>query len=136
MNSKGRNTVDMFSIGDFSRASGLTVKALHFYHEQGILIPFHVEPENNYRYYSEKQLDSALVIVKLKELGFSIKEIGAIVTDQNSEDLLQVLEKRLATLAEQIKLARKTQKQLQEVIRVEKHNRQRMIPGVNLRIQK
>ena len=117
----------MFTIGDFSRASGLTVKALHFYHEQGILVPAHIDTDNGYRYYSTEQLETGLVIVKLKELGLSIKEIGTLLADQSAADVLEVLEVKLAQVAEEIKLARKTEKQLREIIQMEKNNRQRMV---------
>ncbi|MCA9004980.1 MAG: MerR family DNA-binding transcriptional regulator, partial [Planctomycetaceae bacterium] len=32
----------VFSIGEFSKITGLSVKTLRFYHEQGVLIPSHV----------------------------------------------------------------------------------------------
>ena len=41
----------VFSIGEFSKITGLTVKTLRFYHEQGLLHPTHVDSETGYRYY-------------------------------------------------------------------------------------
>lgn len=43
----------MLSIGEFSRATGLTVKTLRFYHEQGILVPSQVDSGSGYRFYAE-----------------------------------------------------------------------------------
>jgi DNA-binding transcriptional MerR regulator len=34
----------MFSIGEFSTASGITVRTLRFYHEIGLLVPAAVDP--------------------------------------------------------------------------------------------
>ncbi|MFT7480376.1 MAG: DNA-binding transcriptional MerR regulator, partial [Gammaproteobacteria bacterium] len=31
--------MDLFSIGEFSRMSGITVKTLRFYHEKQLLVP-------------------------------------------------------------------------------------------------
>ncbi|MEX2120445.1 MAG: MerR family DNA-binding transcriptional regulator [Pirellulales bacterium] len=39
-----------FSIGEFSKITGLTVKTLRFYHEQGLLVPSCVGEETGYRY--------------------------------------------------------------------------------------
>ena len=50
------------TIGDFSRASHLSVKTLRHYHEVGLLEPSEVDPDNGYRYYSEDQIPLAQVI--------------------------------------------------------------------------
>src|SRR6478609_7519669 len=47
------------TIGDFSRASHLSVKTLRHYHEVGLLEPSEVDPDNGYRYYSEDQIPVA-----------------------------------------------------------------------------
>src|SRR6478609_9669350 len=47
------------TIGDFSRASHLSVKTLRHYHEVGLLEPSEVDPDNGYRYYSEDQMPVA-----------------------------------------------------------------------------
>lgn len=52
---------DLFSIGEFSRVSKMSVKTLRFYDERGLLKPGHIDSRNGYRYYSsagEKGLDS------------------------------------------------------------------------------
>ena len=50
------------TIGDFSRASHLSVKTLRHYDEVGLLEPSEVDPDNGYRYYSEDQIPLAQVI--------------------------------------------------------------------------
>ena len=54
------------TIGDFSRASHLSVKTLRHYHEVGLLEPSEVDPDNGYRYYSEEQIPLAQVIRRLR----------------------------------------------------------------------
>ena len=51
-----------FSIGEFSRISGMSIKALRLYHEKAILVPGHVDPSSNYRYYDEANIDKARII--------------------------------------------------------------------------
>ena len=41
----------MLKIGDFSRMSKVTVKALRYYEKEGLLIPKYVDENNGYRYY-------------------------------------------------------------------------------------
>ena len=45
-----------FAIGDFSRATLLSVKTLRHYHAVGLLEPSEVDADNGYRYYSENQI--------------------------------------------------------------------------------
>ena len=52
----------MFSIGEFSKMTGLTVKTLRFYHDQGILEPSHVESGSGYRFYAPAKVETARVI--------------------------------------------------------------------------
>jgi DNA-binding transcriptional MerR regulator len=46
----------MFKIGDFSRLSRVSVKALRYYDEIGLLKPVRVDQFTGYRYYSADQL--------------------------------------------------------------------------------
>ena len=48
----------VFSIGEFSKITGLTIKTLRFYHEQGLLTPTTVDEETGYRYYAEAKIES------------------------------------------------------------------------------
>src|SRR4051794_24786591 len=51
--------MDMVSIGEFSRLSRLSAKALRLYDELGLLVPAHVDAETGYRWYAITQLDHA-----------------------------------------------------------------------------
>jgi MerR family regulatory protein len=44
------------TVGDFSRATHLSVKTLHHYHQVGLLEPATVNPDTGYRYYSAGQI--------------------------------------------------------------------------------
>ena len=43
----------MLTIGEFSAASRLTIKALRMYHDEGILVPEKIDPVSGYRYYGD-----------------------------------------------------------------------------------
>ncbi|HJH06342.1 MAG TPA: MerR family transcriptional regulator, partial [Fusobacterium ulcerans] len=46
----------MYKIGLFSQITKTTIKALRYYDEVGLLKPSIINKENNYRYYTTKQL--------------------------------------------------------------------------------
>jgi len=78
----------MYRIGMFSKLGRVTIKTLHHYDEVGLLIPAHVDEENGYRYYTTNQLFRLNEIVALRQMGFSIPEISAIVDGHNVTGIL------------------------------------------------
>ena len=78
----------MFSIGEFSVITQLTVKTLRHYHDQGILIPDYIDEDSGYRYYKESSIDRAMAIGTLRQMEFSIEDIREIVTSHSEDDEL------------------------------------------------
>lgn len=67
------------SIGDFSRATHMTVKTLRHYHEKGLLEPAAVDPRTGYRRYTPEQIPTAQVVRRLRDLGMPLEEIRAVL---------------------------------------------------------
>jgi DNA-binding transcriptional MerR regulator/effector-binding domain-containing protein len=111
----------MFSIGEFSKLTQLSVKTLRFYHEEGLLAPACVDPDSGYRYYDEAQIETARAILFLRGLEFSLSEIKELL--EGDGDLLDVLERRQAALNEKIKQLRKAAKSLEQFISEERNSR-------------
>ncbi len=78
----------MHRIGMFSKLGKVTIKTLHHYDEVGLLVPSRVDEENGYRYYTTDQIFRLNEIVSLRQMGFSIAEISAIVDGHNIEGIL------------------------------------------------
>ena len=73
-----------FKIGEFSKLCQVTVKTLRYYEEVGLLVPVEVDEWTGYRYYDISQLRRMNRIVYLKQLGFSLEEIGELFEDGRS----------------------------------------------------
>lgn len=71
----------MIRIGDFSKISRVPVKTLRYYDEMGLLKPVSVDPVTGYRHYEYGQLTVLNRILALKDLGFSLEEIGRLLDD-------------------------------------------------------
>lgn len=71
----------MFKIGEFSALTRISVKTLRYYDETGLLRPAHVDNWTGYRYYSAQQLPRLHRILVLKDLGFSLEQIGTVLCD-------------------------------------------------------
>ncbi len=90
------------TIGEFSRMTLLSVKALRHYHEIGLLEPVAIDPGSGYRLYNVEQVPVAQVIRRLKDLGMGLDDIKRVLDapDLNARnraivDHLQRLESQL-----------------------------------------
>ena len=79
----------MFKIGDFSRFTRVSVKTLRHYDEVGLLRPRVVDRFTNYRYYSADQVPRLNQILALRELGFSLEQIGRLLEAALSTEQLR-----------------------------------------------
>lgn len=71
----------MFKIGEFSKLTQVPVPTLRYYDQVGLLTPVEVDRATGYRYYSASQLPRLHRILALKELGLSLEQIGAVMSE-------------------------------------------------------
>lgn len=67
------------TIGDFSRMTHLSVKALRHYHEIALLEPVAVDPDSGYRLYDVDQVPTAQVIRRLRDLGMALDDVKRVL---------------------------------------------------------
>jgi DNA-binding transcriptional MerR regulator len=86
------------AIGDFSRATHLTVKTLRHYHDTGLLEPAQIDPQTGYRRYTTDQIPLAQIIKRFRDLDMPLSEIRAVLSApdvQARNDLIAAHLKRL-----------------------------------------
>jgi DNA-binding transcriptional MerR regulator len=93
----------MINIGDFARHGRVSVRMLRHYDAIGLLVPDRVDPATGYRSYDVAQLARLNRIVALKDLGFTLEQVGAILDEKvSAEELRGMLRLRQAQLRTQI----------------------------------
>lgn len=93
----------MLKIGDFSQLGQVSVRTLHHYDERGLLKPARIDDWTGYRFYSVEQLPRLNRILALKDLGFSLGQIGRLVADDvPAEQLRGMLALRQAEIERQL----------------------------------
>lgn len=109
----------MIRIGDFSKLSRVSVKTLRFYDEMGLLKPVSVDRFTAYRSYEFDQLPRLHRILALKDLGFSLEEIGQLLAEAlSAEQMRGMLKLRRAEIRQ------KVQEESERLERVEARLRQ------------
>lgn len=88
----------MYQIKEAAQLSGVSVKTLHHYDKIGLLVP--QKSENGYRLYSEADLERLQIILFYKYLGFSLKKIAELLS-QEEQELLPHLNKQLQFLQQE-----------------------------------
>ncbi|GAA0537391.1 MerR family transcriptional regulator [Paractinoplanes ferrugineus] len=93
----------MFSIGDFAGLGRVSVRMLRHYDAIGLLPPAHVDQHNGYRSYTAAQLRTLNRIVALKDLGFTLHQVRALLEDKvDTGEMRGMLRLRRAELAAQV----------------------------------
>jgi DNA-binding transcriptional MerR regulator/effector-binding domain-containing protein len=92
----------MFSIGEFARLGGVSVRTLRHYDEIGLLRPATVDPDTGYRGYSATQLGQINRIIALKELGLSLAQVRRLLGGVTLAELRGMLVLRRAQLEHEL----------------------------------
>ena len=65
----------LLTIGEFSKMTYLSVKALRHYHDVGLLEPALVDPDTGYRRYASSQVGTAQAIRRFRDLEMPVEEV-------------------------------------------------------------
>lgn len=96
----------MFTIGDFARYGRVSPRMLRHYDAIGLLAPDRTDPATGYRLYGAAQLARLNRIIALKDLGFTLQQVGAVLDERvGPEELRGMLRLRRAELAEAVAAA-------------------------------
>lgn len=104
----------MLTIGEFSNICKVSTKTLRYYAEIGLLLPDRINPDNGYRYYSIGQLETMLLISRLKTYQFSLEDIKALLesNDVRDEQLGLALTRKKKEIEKQVQEFTRTLDQL------------------------
>ncbi|MEV0782704.1 MerR family transcriptional regulator [Streptomyces sp. NPDC050423] len=89
----------MFTIGDFARYGRVSARMLRHYDAIGLLHPDSTDPVTGYRHYGGGQLARLNRIIALKDLGFTLQQVRAVLDEEvGPEELRGMLRLRRSEL--------------------------------------
>ena len=68
------------SIGEFSRLTHVSVKALRHHHDLDLLCPARIDPGSGYRSYATAQAPTAQLIRRFRDLGMPLDQVKVVLT--------------------------------------------------------
>ncbi|MFE7191335.1 MerR family transcriptional regulator [Kitasatospora sp. NPDC057541] len=90
----------MLNIGDFAKHGRVSVRMLRHYDAVGLLRPARVDPFSGYRCYEAVQLARLNRLIALKDLGFTLQQVRAVLDEEvDTAELRGMLRLRRAELA-------------------------------------
>jgi DNA-binding transcriptional MerR regulator/effector-binding domain-containing protein len=70
----------LLTIGEFSRMTHLSVKALRHYHDVGLLEPADVDTSSGYRLYAATQVPTAQLIRRFRDLEMPLEDVRSVLS--------------------------------------------------------
>ena len=104
------------TIGEFSKMTYLSVKALRHYHDVGLLEPVAVDDSSGYRFYSPSQVATAQSIRRFRDLDLPLEEIRAVLEAPDVDARNQVLVEHLDRMQRQLQRTELTVASLQAML--------------------
>lgn len=89
---------DLLAIGDFARATHLSVKTLRRYHDLGLLVPAAVDARSGYRRYSTEQIPIGHVVRRFRDLDMPLERIRAVLDARDLPTRNRLIAEHLARL--------------------------------------
>ena len=81
---------ERYTIGEAAKKLQVSTRTLRFYEEKDLVRPAYTE-ENGYRFYEKDQIRQLELILFLKKLGFSLKQIKMLIQDEHGNQSLELL---------------------------------------------
>jgi len=92
----------LYSIGEMSKLVNVSVQTLRHYEKIKLFRPSYIDPNTNYRYYSDSQFHYLDIIKSLKFIGLPLQKIKE-AQQLNPEEFLQFLEQQDQEIMTKIK---------------------------------
>jgi DNA-binding transcriptional MerR regulator/effector-binding domain-containing protein len=96
----------MLTIGNFSRATLLTIKTLRHYHDTGLLEAAEVDPQSGYRRYLTSQIPQAQLIKRFRELQMPLSEIRQLLASPEGSSRNAIMAAHLRRLENDLERTR------------------------------
>lgn len=101
----------MYSIGELSKASGLSRSTLLYYDKIGLLQPS-ARSQANYRLYTQQDYERLQKVLHFRQAGIPLEAINELLTADNRTTITAALEKRLSDINQEISNLRQQQQQI------------------------
>jgi DNA-binding transcriptional MerR regulator len=106
----------LLTIGEFSKMTYLSVKALRHYHDVGLLEPVDIDSTTGYRRYSTAQVSTAQAIRRFRELDMPLEQVRAVLDAPDVTSRNEAILTHLRHMQQQLERTQTTVASLQTLL--------------------
>jgi DNA-binding transcriptional MerR regulator len=106
----------ILTIGEFSRATLLTIKTLRYYHDTGLLEAAEVDPHTGYRRYLTSQIPRAQMVKRFRELQMPLNEIRQLLASPDDSTRNTIIAAHLMRLEDDLERTRSAVSELRSLL--------------------
>jgi DNA-binding transcriptional MerR regulator len=99
--------MERLTVGELAQASGLSPATIRRYGAAGVLPPVEIDAYTGYRYYSQDQVETAVLARTLRQLDVPLEEVRVILDEPDAASRLARLEKHWLLVSEQVDRGRR-----------------------------
>ena len=104
------------SIGDFSKMTYLSIKALRRYHDMGLLVPADVDASSGYRYYEASQVPVGQVIRRFRDLGMPLEQVKQVIDASDQAERNEIIVAHLRQMESALQQTQDTVTSLRQLL--------------------
>ncbi len=108
--------VTLISIGEFSKMTYLSVKALRHYHDVGLLEPALIDASTGYRQYTVDQIAKAQAIRRFRELDMPIDDVRTVLQSPDAATRNRTILAHLERMQQQLEQTQTTVQSLHTLL--------------------
>lgn len=101
-------------VGELAELTGLSIRTLRYYDQIKLFSPSEYTA-SGHRRYAHTDLQKLHKILVLKQMGLSLEEVQEIIANEKSNSILDMIDKQINRICEDIKVQQQLLRQLQEV---------------------
>lgn len=94
---------DLFRIGEMAKIFHLSVGTLRYYEKIGLIKPYYIDLNSNYRYYHISQFENFNTIRYLRILGMPLDKISEFLNDRSIGSIKNMLNEQKDEISKKIK---------------------------------
>jgi DNA-binding transcriptional MerR regulator len=98
----------LLTIGEFSRLTHVSVKALRHYHDVGLLAPADIDRGSGYRFYAAAQAPTAQLIRRFREMDMPLEQIKAVLCASDADERDRLIVAHLRSMQRQLEQTQAT----------------------------
>lgn len=94
---------ELFTIGEMQKMTGVSVSALRFYDQMGLIKPCHVDADTGFRYYGYEHFWQIEIIKMCRDMKLPLKDLKSVLESQDDTKFVEFLEEQRKSTKEELR---------------------------------